>query len=95
MAKQESTTQPNARCWVWFRGGLNEDSHWRGGWYGAESVLGGVRIEKMGVRSWNLQQSIDSGEVNDDAARPCLRANILDTYGHERPCMAHPSPRGA
>ena len=46
MAGKQSTTMPNARCWVWFKGGLNEDSHWHGGWYGAESVLGGVRIEK-------------------------------------------------
>ena len=30
---------------MWFRGGLNEESQWRGGWYGAPSVLGGVRIE--------------------------------------------------
>lgn len=41
----KSTTQPNARCWVWFKGGLNEDPHWHSGWYGAPSVLGGVRIE--------------------------------------------------
>ena len=46
MAKQESTTQPNARCWVWFRGGLNQDQHWMSGFYGAPSVLGGVRIER-------------------------------------------------
>ncbi|MAS26698.1 MAG: hypothetical protein CMN97_00305 [Synechococcus sp. NAT40] len=24
---------------------MNEPSHWRGGWYGAPSVLGGIRIE--------------------------------------------------
>lgn len=41
----KTTTQPNARCWIWLRGGLNEDSHWRGGWYEAPSVLGGIRVE--------------------------------------------------
>ena len=46
MPAQQSTTQANARCWVWFKGGLNEGAHWRAGWYGAPSVLGGVRIEK-------------------------------------------------
>ena len=46
VAAKQSTTQPNCRCWVWFRGGLNEDSHWVSGWYGAPSTLGGIRIEK-------------------------------------------------
>ena len=32
-------------CWVWFRGGLNDGSHWVSGWYGSEARLGGVRIE--------------------------------------------------
>ena len=46
MAAKHSTTQPNCRCWVWFRGGLNEDSYWASGWYGAPSTLGGIRIER-------------------------------------------------
>lgn len=41
----QSTKGPNARCWVWFRNGLNVAGGWRGGWYGAESVIGGIRIE--------------------------------------------------
>ena len=46
MPAQQSTTHANARCWVWFKGGLDEGAHWRAGWYGAPSVLGGVRIDK-------------------------------------------------
>ena len=46
MPAKESTTQPNVRCWVWFRGGLNQDPHWLTGFYGAPSVLGGIRIER-------------------------------------------------
>ena len=45
MAKQ-STTQPICRCWVLFRGGLGVESFWVSGFYGAPSVLGGVRIER-------------------------------------------------
>ena len=41
-----TVTQPNCRCLVWFRGGLNEDSYWVSGWYGAPSTLGGIRIER-------------------------------------------------
>ena len=46
MPAQRSTTQANARCWVWFRGGLGVESFWVSGFYGAPSVLGGVRIER-------------------------------------------------
>ena len=46
MAGKQSTTQPNCRCWVWFRGGLGVESFWVSGFYGAPSVLGGVRIER-------------------------------------------------
>ena len=46
MPAQQSTTQANARCWVWLKGGLSEGAHWRAGWYGAPSVHGGIRIEK-------------------------------------------------
>ena len=46
MPAKQSTTQPNARCWAWFRGGLNEASHWLTGFYGAPSVLGVIRIER-------------------------------------------------
>ena len=35
------------KCWVWFRGGLSDGSHWVGGWYGMPSPLGGVRIENF------------------------------------------------
>ncbi|KZR87887.1 hypothetical protein MITS9504_00311 [Synechococcus sp. MIT S9504] len=45
VAKQ-STTQPNCRCWVWFRGGLGVESEWISGFYGAPSTLGGIRIER-------------------------------------------------
>ena len=46
MAAKQSTTQPNCRCWVWFRGGLGVESFWMSGFYGAPSVLGGVWIER-------------------------------------------------
>ena len=46
MPAKQSTTQPNARCWVWFRGGLNQDPPWMTGFYGAPLVLGGIRIER-------------------------------------------------
>lgn len=46
LAAKQSTTQPNVRCWVWFRGGLGVDSEWISGFYGAPSVLGGIRIER-------------------------------------------------
>ena len=46
MPAPKSTTQPNARCWVWFKGDpLKTEGSWKGGWYGAPSVIGGVRIE--------------------------------------------------
>ena len=46
MPAPKSTTQPNVRCWVWFKGDpLKDEGCWKGGWYGAPSVLGGVRIE--------------------------------------------------
>ena len=31
---------------MWFRGGLGVESFWVSGFYGAPSVLGGVRIER-------------------------------------------------
>ena len=46
MPAQQSTTQANAHRWVWFKGGLNKGAHWRADWYGAPSVLGGIRIDK-------------------------------------------------
>ncbi|WP_170953570.1 hypothetical protein [Synechococcus sp. UW179A] len=46
MAAKQSTTQPNCRCWVWFRGGLGVESEWISGFYGAPSILGGIRIER-------------------------------------------------
>ena len=46
MAAKQSTTQPKCHCWVLFRGGLNEDSYWASGWYGAPFTLGGIRIER-------------------------------------------------
>ena len=46
MAARQSTTQPNSRCWVWFRGGLGVESEWISGFYGAPSTLGGIRIER-------------------------------------------------
>ena len=46
MPAPKSITQPNARCWVWFKGDpLKTEGSWKGGWYGAPSVIGGVRIE--------------------------------------------------
>ena len=49
LAAKQSTPEPNARCWVWFRGGLGVESEWVGGFYGAPSVLGGIRIERGGT----------------------------------------------
>lgn len=31
---------------MWFRGNpLKDEGHWKSGWYGAPSVIGGIRIE--------------------------------------------------
>lgn len=46
MPAKVSITEPPARCWVWFRGGLGVESFWMSGFYGAPSTLGGVRIER-------------------------------------------------
>tara|TARA_B100001175_G_scaffold286399_1_gene268073 strand:+ start:1741 stop:2004 length:264 start_codon:yes stop_codon:yes gene_type:complete len=46
MATPKSTTCANERCWVWFKGDpLKQDGSWKAGFYGAPSVLGGIRIE--------------------------------------------------
>ena len=34
-------------CWVWFRGGLHDGSHWVSGWYGMPAALVGARIEHV------------------------------------------------
>ena len=46
MPAKPSTTQPNCRCWVWFRNGLGVDSSWMTEFYGVPSTLGGIRIER-------------------------------------------------
>ena len=45
MPATSSAHQSLARCWVFFSGGQNGIPHWRGGWFGAPSTLGGIRIE--------------------------------------------------
>ena len=32
------------------RGGLGEESHWKSGWYGAPSVLGGIYMDNPNYR---------------------------------------------
>ncbi|MEB3253849.1 MAG: hypothetical protein VKI93_03950 [Synechococcus sp.] len=38
------------RCWVWFRGGLNEASRWIGGFQASTDELRGVLIQHPGYR---------------------------------------------
>ena len=50
---------PTEKCWVWFRGGLNETGSWKGGWRGGASPLGVIRIEHFNfvacrVPEWRL-----------------------------------------
>ena len=42
---QGSWFAAKAKCWVWFRGGLNDGSRWVRGRNGIPSALDGVRIE--------------------------------------------------
>ena len=50
VAAKQSTTQPHCRCWVGFRGGLNDNSRWVSDWYRSPSTLGGIRIERSDDR---------------------------------------------
>lgn len=38
------------RCWVWFRGGLNEASHWVAGFQATTDAEQGVLIQHPGYR---------------------------------------------
>ena len=47
------------RCWVWFRGGLNESSRWVGGFQATTDAEPGVLIQHPGYRdarvpSWRV-----------------------------------------
>ena len=38
------------RCWVWFRGGLNEAAHWVGGFYATKDDQEGVLVQHGSYR---------------------------------------------
>ena len=77
MPAQQSTTQANARCWVWFKGGLYEGAHWRAGWYGAPSVLGGTRIEKTDYMHCRVADSrVTFHEPADMKTGPEIAADV-------------------
>ena len=38
------------RCWVWFRGGLNQKSHWESGFYATTDDQDGVLIQHGSYR---------------------------------------------
>ena len=48
------------RCWVWFRGGLNEPSRWIGGFQATTDAEPGIVIQHPGYRdardpSWRVK----------------------------------------
>ena len=65
------------KCWVWFRGALNDGSRWVSGWYGSTARLGGVRIEHFDYVacrvpewrvSWKEPEDLKVGpEIPEDA----------------------------
>jgi len=38
------------------RGGLNEESHWKSGWHGAASVLGGILMTNPNYRDCQVPE---------------------------------------
>ncbi len=55
------TSMKRERCWVWFRGGLNQKSHWEGGFYATTDEQEGVLIQHGSYRdtrvpAWRVTQ---------------------------------------
>ncbi|MBA4733833.1 MAG: hypothetical protein EVB06_02280 [Synechococcus sp. MED-G133] len=60
------------RCWVWFRGGLNEASRWVGGFQATTDAEPGVLIQHPGYRdarvpSWRVTTS-EPADLNSPPA---------------------------
>ena len=71
MPAPKSTTQPNVRCWVWFKGDpLKYEGCWKPGWYGAPSVLGGIRIEHFDYVPCRVPQWRVTFNEPDDMDKP-------------------------
>ena len=65
------------RCWVWFRGGLNEASHWVGGFYATKDDQEGVLVQHGSFRDTK------SSRVADHAKRACRPSR---SSSHSRQC---------
>jgi len=59
------------RCWVWFRGGLNESSHWVGGFQASTDEQLGVLIQHPGYRDARVPAwRVTTDEPSDMQAPP-------------------------
>ena len=53
------------------RGDLNEDSHWRAGWYGALSIMGGILMTNPSYRDcWVPEWRVSFVEPGDMKVGP-------------------------
>ena len=62
------TAMKRERCWVWFRGGLNQKSHWEGGFYATTDDQDGVLIQHGSYRdtrvpAWRVTQQEPSDHM--------------------------------
>lgn len=59
------------RCWVWFRGGLNESSHWVGGFQATTDEAPGVLIQHPSYRDARVPEwRVTTKEPEDMKAPP-------------------------
>lgn len=72
------TSMKRERCWVWFRGGLNQQARWEGGFYATTDEQDGVLIQHGNYRdtrvpSWRVTQQ----EPSDQYQAPEIPENAI------------------
>jgi len=66
------------RCWVWFRGGLNERPHWVSGFYGSIDDQEGILIQHPSYRDCRLPAwRVTQQEPSDPHAAPDIPDNAV------------------
>ena len=66
------------RCWVWFKGGLNDHGHWVGGFVATSSEAGGVLIQHGDYKDCRVPEwRISTDEPDDLAVAPLIPADAV------------------
>ena len=61
---------PKEKCWIWFRNGYGQEVSSKGGWYGARSPKGGIRIGNFDFVPYRVPEWLVSWDEPIDKDMP-------------------------